>query len=102
MIDPIVQEIIAREMPHARIMDPEEIKALRRAKDPRSDAEKRKDIIQGPSAETVIRKWGSNQPNPAPPIPKDELATVVVVYPKGRQETVIVNKTTGQIVATSG
>ncbi len=113
MTDRIVREIIAREMPNARILEKEELQAIRQSEGtiPNGYSPSVK-VRKSVTAEQVIAKWANpefirNQYGEKEKLlgqeePDIEIAVVETGRERKLRTTVIVDKKSGQIVGMSG
>lgn len=113
MIDPKVREIVAREMPHVRILENEEVAALRSPKGPsletvRSTIKAEAMIAKWSNPETIRQLGQKSEINEAAQ-PQDQDIEVLLVERKTKgpngvkiYETLIVSKKDGTIIGTSG
>jgi len=87
-MDPRIAQIVAREMPTAIIVFPEV------APEPLAES------VPVLESERLLRKkYGSKA---VTPVSQDPTAMVVVEYPSGRRETLVIDLPTQTVIATSG
>lgn len=85
-MDPRIAHIVAREMPNATIVVPEQLESAQ---------------VKMLESERLLRKkYGPASITP-PPV-KDSTAMVVVEHPTGRRETLVIDLCCGTVIAISG
>lgn len=91
-MDPRIAQIVAREMPNAVIVVPEptqKVSQVVKEQPPMLESER-----------LMRQKYG---PVIVPPsVSQDPIQMVVVEYPNGRHETLVIDLSTGSVIATSG
>lgn len=90
-MDPLISQIIARERPNAIIVEPEALGSQAvKAKYPMLESER-----------LLRKKYGPASITPTDPV-AHSTAMVIVQYPTGRRETLVIDLSRQTVIATSG